>query len=48
MLAYNKAKQMARRQQAKHRELYDQNCRGAELEVEGSGSGKTDCLKGQT
>ena len=24
---------MAKRQQAKHRELYDQKCRGAELEV---------------
>ena len=31
--AYNKAKQMTKRQQAKHRELYDQKCRGAELEV---------------
>ena len=24
---------MAKRQQAKHRELYDQKCRGAELEI---------------
>ena len=31
--AHNKAKQMAKRQQAKHRELYDKKCRGAELEV---------------
>ena len=31
--ANNKAKQMAKRQPAKHRELYDQKCRGAELEV---------------
>ena len=31
--AHNKAKQMAKRQQAKHRELYDQKCRGAELEI---------------
>ena len=31
--AHNKAKQMAKRQQAKHRELYDQECRVAELEV---------------
>ena len=31
--AHNKAKQMAKRQQAKHRELYDQKCREAELEV---------------
>ena len=31
--AHNKAKQMAKRQQAKHRELYDQKCMGAELEV---------------
>ena len=31
--AHNKAKHMAKRQQAKHRELYDQKCRGAELEV---------------
>ena len=31
--AHNKAKQMAMRQQAKHRELYDQKCRGAELQV---------------
>ena len=31
--AHKKAKQMAKRQQAKHRELYDQKCRGAELEV---------------
>ena len=32
-LAHHKAKQMAKRQQAKHRELYDQKCRGAELEI---------------
>ena len=31
--AHNKDKQMAKGQQAKHRELYDQKCRGAELEV---------------
>ena len=31
--AHNKAKQMAKRQQAKHRELYDQKCRGTELEI---------------
>ena len=31
--AHKKAKHMARRQQARHRELYDQKCRGAELEV---------------
>ena len=31
--AHNKAKQMAKRQQAKHRELYDQRWRGSELEV---------------
>ena len=31
--AHNKAKQMAKSQQPKHRELYDQKCRGAELEV---------------
>ena len=31
--ADNKAKQMAKRQQDKHRELYDQKCRGAALEV---------------
>ena len=31
--ANNKAKQMAKRQQAKYRELYDQKCRGAELKV---------------
>ena len=31
--AHNKAKQMANRQQAKHQELYDQKCRGVELEV---------------
>ena len=31
--AHNKAKQVAKRQQAKHRELYDQNCRDAELEI---------------
>ena len=29
----HKAKQMAKRQQAKQRELYDQKCRGAELEI---------------
>ena len=33
MFANNKAKQMAKRQQAKHRELYDQKYRGAELEI---------------
>ena len=31
--AHNKAKQMTKRQQAKHRELYDQKCWGLELEV---------------
>ena len=31
--AHNKAKQVAKRQQAKHRELYDQKCRHAELEI---------------
>ena len=31
--AQNKAKQMAKRHQAKHRELHDQKCRGTELEV---------------
>ena len=31
--AHKKTKHMAKRQQAKHRELYDQKCRGAELEV---------------
>ena len=31
--AQNEAKQMAKRQWAKHRELYDQKCRGAELEI---------------
>ena len=31
--AHSKAKQMAKGQQAKHRELYDQMCRDAELEV---------------
>ena len=33
--AHNKTKQMIKRQQAKHRELYDQKCRGAELEIGG-------------
>ena len=32
-LAYRKVKHMAKRQQARHRELYNQKCRGAELEV---------------
>ena len=45
--AHKKAKHMAKRQQAKHRELYDQKCRGAVLEVGGSGAGKTDCLERQ-
>ena len=45
--AHNKAKQMAKRQQAKHRELYDQRCWGAELEVGGSSPGTTDCLERQ-
>ena len=31
--AHIKAKQMAKRQQAKHSKLYDQRCRGADLEV---------------
>ena len=31
--AHNKAKQMAKRQQVKHRELYDQKCRGAALKT---------------
>ena len=31
--SHNKAKQMAKREQAKHRELYDQKCRGIELEI---------------
>ena len=30
---HNKAKQMPKRQQARHKGLYDQKCRGAELEV---------------
>ena len=30
---HNKAKQMAKRQQARHKGLYDQKCRGAELKV---------------
>ena len=30
--AHKKAKHMAKRQQARHRELYDLNCRGAALE----------------
>ena len=45
--AHKKAKYMAKRQQARHRELYDQKCRGAELEVGGSSPGKTDCLERQ-
>ena len=31
--AHKKTKHMAKRQQAKHRELYDQKCRGAELKM---------------
>ena len=31
--AHNKAKQVAKRQQAKHSELYSQKCRGSELEI---------------
>ena len=31
--AHNKAKQMVKRQQARHKGLYDQKCRGAELKV---------------
>ena len=31
--AHKKAKHMAKRQQARHRELYDQKCMGVELEV---------------
>ena len=31
--AHNKAKQMAKVQQAKHRELYDQKWKGTELEI---------------
>ena len=31
--AHNKAKQMAKRQQARHRKLYDQKCRYPDLEV---------------
>ena len=31
--AHNKAKQMAKRQQTKHKGLYDRKCRGAELKV---------------
>ena len=33
MFAHNKVKQMAKRQQAKHRELYDQKGRGARLQI---------------
>ena len=33
MFAHNKAKQMAKRQQARHKGLYNQKCRGAELKV---------------
>ena len=46
--AHNKAKQMAKSQQTKHRELYDQKCRGAELEVGDLVLVKQDCLEGQT
>ena len=46
--AHNKAKQMARRQQADHRELYDQMCRVAELEIGDLVLVKQDCLKRQT
>ena len=31
--AHKKAKHMAKRQQARHQEVYDQKCMGAELEV---------------
>ena len=31
--AHNKAKQMAKRQQARHKRLYEKRCRGDELEV---------------
>ena len=31
--AHNEAKQVAKRQQVKYRELYDQRCRGAELGI---------------
>ena len=31
--AHNKAKQMAKRQQARHNGLYDRKCRGTELKV---------------
>ena len=33
-IAHKKARHMAQRQQAKHRELYDMKCRGATLDVE--------------
>ena len=39
---------MAKRQQAKHRELYDQKFRGAELEIGDLVLVKQTCLEGQT
>ena len=45
--ADRKAKHMAKRQQARHRKLYDLKCRGAALEEEGSSPGETDCLERQ-
>ena len=48
MFVHKKAKQMAIRQQARHKGLCDQRCRGVELEVADLVFGETNCLEGQT
>ena len=45
--AHNKAKLVASRQQARHKELYDRKCRGATLEIGDLVLVKQDCLEGQ-
>ena len=46
--AHRKARCMARRQQARHRGLYDLKCRGASSKCGRPSPGKADCLEGQT
>ena len=45
--AHNKAKQVASKQQARYKGLYDRKCRGATLDYRGPGLGQTDSLQGQ-
>ena len=46
-LAHKKAKQVAGRQQARHKGLYDRRCKGAALDIRGSSPSQENCLERQ-